>query len=70
MNQQLTVTKRDGRKENIDLDKINFGIPETFATDESGRGFLIIASLASVFALVPGIRNLKEVIIGLEPTNE
>ncbi|WP_159203087.1 ATP cone domain-containing protein, partial [Klebsiella pneumoniae] len=23
MNQQLTVTKRDGRKENIDLDKIH-----------------------------------------------
>ncbi len=55
---------------NLDLSKINFGVSETFATDESGRGFLIIANLVSIFAYIPGCDNLKEIILGLEPEKD
>lgn len=54
----------------LDLNDINLAVSDTFTTDESGRGFFIIANLVSVFAYIPGCDNLKEIIIGLEPEND
>ncbi len=52
----------------LKIEDINMGIPDTFATDESGRGYLIMATLSTILAYIPGYGNrLKEIAIGLEP---
>jgi len=50
------------------IEDINLEVSDTYATDESGRGFLIMTHLASVVAYLPDdTSDLKEIILGLEP---
>ena len=61
----VSVTDECGH---IKIEDINLCVSDTFATDESGRGFLIMASLVSVLAYnFDATSDFKEIILGLKP---
>lgn len=54
----------------LKIEDINLDISETFTTDETGRGFLIMTHLSSMLAYIPdNTSSFKEILIGLEPLN-